>query len=252
MDVVWQAISYVTTGLTLAAFVAALIAWVIRQRMTRERDLIEKAPDEDRADLVLAALEFFQVDTADMSKQQKFDIAMTQISNRAQRFTKICLVVVIFGIILLIGTISIVRSNGLGEEKADQIQAELDGINESLGNGEAPPIEAQISGTWGEPGCVRTYTFLFEEQTLTVDELNPRVEPAEQWIYRKVESSVLTSSDGTQRSRLQAEEREGIDGISPGTLAVFTFTDAGRVQTLVWETRSPMGGEIELVRCDGD
>jgi hypothetical protein len=59
----WSAITYVSTGITLAAFIAATVAWIAqRTSMQRER-LIKAAPESARADLVARALEFFQVDT---------------------------------------------------------------------------------------------------------------------------------------------------------------------------------------------
>lgn len=48
----FQAIPYITSGLTLAAFVAAVVASVLRQKMLARQKLIELAPPDERPELV--------------------------------------------------------------------------------------------------------------------------------------------------------------------------------------------------------
>jgi hypothetical protein len=98
----WEYISYVTSGLTLVAFITATFAFIHRQQILREIGLIETAPDSDRAQLVRIALEFFEVDTRNLTKKQQFEIAMKQIGARAQRFRLIALSVVFLASILAV------------------------------------------------------------------------------------------------------------------------------------------------------
>jgi hypothetical protein len=83
---IWNAIALVTSGLTLAAFFAAVGAWVYRLKILEKEKLIKSASEGDRAALVASALEFFDVETGNLTKQQQFEIALVQIHARARRF----------------------------------------------------------------------------------------------------------------------------------------------------------------------
>jgi peptidyl-prolyl cis-trans isomerase A (cyclophilin A) len=92
---VWQAIQYVSSGFTFCAFIVAVIAAFLKRRSQDERERIELAPAEDRARLVSKTLEFFDVDTSGLTKQQQFDLAMKQINARVERFRVLAIVVVV-------------------------------------------------------------------------------------------------------------------------------------------------------------
>lgn len=81
----WEAISYVGTGLTLVAFLAAIVATVFKNRSLKQERLIKTVPENERAQLVRDALEFFHVDTAQLTKQQQYQVAIEQIKNRSNR-----------------------------------------------------------------------------------------------------------------------------------------------------------------------
>lgn len=83
---VWQAIAYVSSGVSLAAFLATAIAWVLKTKSEERERLIRTASESDRAPLVSDALEFFHVDAAGLTKQQQFEVALEQIRARGQRF----------------------------------------------------------------------------------------------------------------------------------------------------------------------
>src|ERR1022692_740143 len=91
----WDAIKYVGLGLTLAAFVVAAIAWLLKSKSEEKERLIDLAKDDERAGLVRDALEFFSVDTAGLTKAQQYQLALEQIRARAQRFKIIAIVVCI-------------------------------------------------------------------------------------------------------------------------------------------------------------
>jgi len=89
----WEAIAYVSSGFTLAAFVAAVSAWIIKGKSEEKQKLISVAADENRAKLVQDALEFFHVETKELTKDQKFNLAIQQIQARANRFRTIALLI---------------------------------------------------------------------------------------------------------------------------------------------------------------
>lgn len=95
----WQAIQYVTTGFTLAAFIAAAIASVLKRQADNKLKAIQSAPEADRPDLVRDVLEFLHVDPSGLTKGQQYNIAVKQIQERAARFRITAIVVVLLALI---------------------------------------------------------------------------------------------------------------------------------------------------------
>jgi hypothetical protein len=95
----WETIKLVTSGLTLAAFVAALIAWIIKSKSEERERLIGQAKEDERADLVRDALEFFRIDTGGLTKAQQYQLALEQVRARAQRFKLIAIVVCVIAVL---------------------------------------------------------------------------------------------------------------------------------------------------------
>src|SRR5687767_3833872 len=82
----WQAIMYVSSGLTLAAFLAATFAYIWSLSLRREKELIESAPPEHRGPLVQDALERFHINTDSLTGPAKVELALKQLESRNQRF----------------------------------------------------------------------------------------------------------------------------------------------------------------------
>lgn len=95
----WKAITYVSSSLTLIAFAIAVAAWTYRNKLLQIERLIRSAPEDSRPALVEQALEFFPVDTQNLTKQQKYLLALKQIQERSTRFRITSIVVVIIAII---------------------------------------------------------------------------------------------------------------------------------------------------------
>lgn len=96
-----DAIVNVTTGLTLIAFITACAALLAKNSSAKKERLIKSAPESERGPLVMAAMEFFHVNTGGLTKEQQYSIAIQQIGNRRDRFNKVlifsafCLVVLL-------------------------------------------------------------------------------------------------------------------------------------------------------------
>lgn len=82
----WTSIQYVSTATALVAFIFAVGAAAYARYINRQARLIELASDDRRAELVSATLEFFHVDTAGLTREQRYNIAMEQIRARGSRF----------------------------------------------------------------------------------------------------------------------------------------------------------------------
>jgi hypothetical protein len=94
----WNAILYVSSGITLAAFIIAVAAWVYRLKLLEKGTLIRTAPEKDRSGLVERALEVFHVETAALTKQQRYELAIEQIRAKASRYRIAAIVVVIVAV----------------------------------------------------------------------------------------------------------------------------------------------------------
>jgi hypothetical protein len=127
----WQAIAYVGSGVTLAAFFAAVAAWVFRQRIIQVEHLIRTAPEESRGPLVERALEVVGIDASKLTRQQRFDIAMAQIHNRAVRYRTTAWVISILAILAAsVVAFAIWRGSRADEvlEQIKQTTAKLDNL----------------------------------------------------------------------------------------------------------------------------
>lgn len=91
----WEAIGSVSSGLALAAFIVAAAVTLLRRRLLHKENLIKSAPETERSSLVQAALDSYSIDTTDLTKQQRYDLVMEQIRQRARRFRITSVVIVI-------------------------------------------------------------------------------------------------------------------------------------------------------------
>ena len=136
----WNAITLVTSGLTLVAFLVAVGAFVYSNSMRRKERLISTAEESDRAALVQDALEFFHVDSERLTKQQAYDLAMEQIRARAKRFQTSAFVIVVMSIILAIVTAYVIKGGDnplqITQVETDlyKLQTELDDLSLRINN----------------------------------------------------------------------------------------------------------------------
>jgi hypothetical protein len=82
----WQAIQYVTSGLTLAAFVAALLLAAFRARLNNTAKLILSSPEDKRAALVQSTLTFYHIPVETLTKEQRFKLALELITRSNTRY----------------------------------------------------------------------------------------------------------------------------------------------------------------------
>ena len=92
----WESIKYVSSALTLAAFVVAAVTFLLRTLILQRVDLIERAQPKDRPALVSKALGDLDIDTKNWSEEKQHDVAIKQIQRRAERFKWIAIQVLIF------------------------------------------------------------------------------------------------------------------------------------------------------------
>ncbi|MDA9408898.1 hypothetical protein [Bradyrhizobium sp. CCBAU 45384] len=97
----WQGIQYVTSALSLVAFIAAAAFYTIVRTSNARARLIETADPTARTELVKAELEFFDVKTEILTREKQFQVAIEQIRARARRFLITSVVVCVLGLAFL-------------------------------------------------------------------------------------------------------------------------------------------------------
>lgn len=130
-------VPYISSGLGLAAFIITAAVWIYKHNVEERGNLIKTARPEDRAQLVQDALEFLHIETADLTKEQKYHIALEQIKNRSNRFR----LGLIFATIVAILASTISLAAILSEIKGDAkiVISEMREGNPESQNRQAPP-----------------------------------------------------------------------------------------------------------------
>ncbi len=148
----WSAIRYVTSGLTLTAFLATVVLSIYRRRMQSREKLIELAPGDKRASLVESTLEVFSIDTARLTREQAYTLAVEQIRARAKRYQINAIVLLI---IFVISAIVFALSFSSWSKPATSVQA--------VQTVQPPPTEQTCDpipglSTWQDPATGLTWT----------------------------------------------------------------------------------------------
>jgi len=92
----WESIRYVSSGLALLAFIAAVGAWVYRFHVLRIERRIQLAPESERTRLLERTLVHFDVDTSRLTREQRYEIVIKQIETRALRARMAAVVIALF------------------------------------------------------------------------------------------------------------------------------------------------------------
>lgn len=95
----WDAIRYVSTPLTLLAFLAAVAAILYRHRCQRKIRELEALPPKDRAEMALAKLETYSIKHDNLTREQKFGLMMEVLRHRRERYRIAAIVALLFAAI---------------------------------------------------------------------------------------------------------------------------------------------------------
>lgn len=79
---VWKAITYVSSPLTLVAFLAAVVAWVYVTQLKRIENLISSAKEADRKVLLEGVLDVLRVDANKLPQAKRFELAVQLLHGR--------------------------------------------------------------------------------------------------------------------------------------------------------------------------
>ena len=122
----WNAIKFVTSGLTLVAFLAAVASLVYRRYLLHQESIVKSAPDDERANIILAKYSGITVDVSKLTRDQKFQIATTQIGNKANQFKIGAMLVGFLAVLMaILAAIAIIqtRNENTGKLEGENKQA---------------------------------------------------------------------------------------------------------------------------------
>ncbi len=100
----FSAIQWVSSGLSLVAFIVAAALLAYRSRLKHRAEIISSARAEDRIEAISATAEIFRVDISGLHPAQQENIVMAQLKIRARRE----LMIAVFGLIIAIFFFSVV------------------------------------------------------------------------------------------------------------------------------------------------
>lgn len=81
----WEAVGQVSSVFSLLAFLAAVIVGFLRHRLRHREELIRSAVDADRGRLAQTILDRVSVDTANLTRQQRYELAHEVMRRRSER-----------------------------------------------------------------------------------------------------------------------------------------------------------------------
>jgi hypothetical protein len=89
----WRAIGLISSGLTLAAFIVAVAAWVYKVRLDHRERVLKSTPKELRGDAALEVLDASRINLNTLTRDQRYDLAIRQLADKAARFRTTALIV---------------------------------------------------------------------------------------------------------------------------------------------------------------
>lgn len=114
----WAAIKYVSSVVTLCAFVAAAIVVALKNRADSQVKQIETASKSDRPKVINDLNEFFPVATEGLDEDSKKEVILQQIKERSRRYLVNAIVIVLFGL-MAGGLTALSVAKGTNQEKTD-------------------------------------------------------------------------------------------------------------------------------------
>ena len=158
----WEAFPRVETGIALLAFAVAVFALIHRNHILSDERRIRSAPEGERAALVARHLEFFNVDTTQLTREQATAIAIRQIDARAKRFLVVAWVVMfVFFVMAAVAFYSIARQ--VNEVPLDGSE----GIAPAPSSASPPPGAAGSAGGTATPPRSTGPRAAYDEPTTT-------------------------------------------------------------------------------------
>jgi len=131
----FDALKYVTTPLTLIAFLSIVLFYYLRDRNKKQVDLLKSGDEGKKNETLQILLDRYQIDSSNLSPQQKYQLIMEQVRNRDSKFKWAIAASIVLGIVGSIIFFMVNATNklsDLGKNNTSIIQpGEVKPINEN-------------------------------------------------------------------------------------------------------------------------
>ena len=131
----FDALKYVTTPLTLIAFLSIVLFYYLRDRNKKQVDLLKSGDEGKKSETLQILLDRYQIDSSNLSPQQKYQLIMEQVRRRDSKFKwaiGASIVLGIVGSIIFFMVNATNRLTDLGKNNPNLIQpGEVKPINEN-------------------------------------------------------------------------------------------------------------------------
>lgn len=244
----WESIQYVTTGLTLVAFLVSVIAWVYKSKSEERERLIKTASEDKRADLVRSALEFFEVDTTGLTQEQKYELALAQIHARAQRFRTTAIVVCVLAVILAVVTAYAISQDSSKpySNEGPKTSSTKERIFDSRGPNKIslasstewnyPDDTVRVRGTVvtnGKPLAIKATRLIAEDASIVVSELPLLAASGRDGASGTLGRGGAGAGEAGARGTDGQAGSNGESGLGPGAVAIEAAAFEGRLRVSV-------------------
>jgi len=131
----FDALKYVTTPLTLIAFLSIVLFYYLRDRNKKQVDLLKSGDEGKKNETLQILMDRYQIDSSNLSPQQKYQLIMEQVRRRDSKFKWAIGASIVLGIVGSIIFFMVNATNkltDLGKNTANVIQpGEVKPINEN-------------------------------------------------------------------------------------------------------------------------
>jgi hypothetical protein len=120
MPLPWEAINYVSGGLTLIAFIAAILAWAYRHRLKTDLGIILTLPEGERLSFILARYaNILPNESSGLTKEQRLKYIELYLYHAISRYKVLAIVIVCCAVLTsIVAVAAITHSTKLAKAEA--------------------------------------------------------------------------------------------------------------------------------------
>ena len=111
----FDALKYVTTPLTLIAFLSIILFYYLRDRNKKQVDLLKEGDADKKNEALQILLDRYQIDSSNLTPQQKYQLIMEQVRRRDSKFKCAIAASIVLGMVGAISFFMVNATNKLSD-----------------------------------------------------------------------------------------------------------------------------------------
>jgi hypothetical protein len=144
----FEALKYVTTPLTLVAFLSIILFYYLRDKNKKQVDMLKEGDTGKKNEALEILLDRYQIDSSNLSPQQKYQLIMEQVRRRDSKFKWAIGASIVLGIVGAISFLLVNATNKLsdiGKTTANiPSNAEVKSLTDNTRTDDLTPVSNQI------------------------------------------------------------------------------------------------------------